>query len=176
MGIAFEGGGFTITRRVVGPLDNNVYLVTDIETNSSLLIDAADEPDEILDLVGSTQLDGVFTTHGHWDHHKAVPTIPKALSVPFMLHPLDAELAGKTPGVEIRPGPIVVGATRALILHTPGHTPGSVCLALDGVVITGDTLFPGGPGATRFESSSFNMIIESITSRSEEHTSELQSH
>jgi glyoxylase-like metal-dependent hydrolase (beta-lactamase superfamily II) len=53
----------------------------------------------------------------------------------------------------------------AQILHTPGHTPGSICIALEGVVITGDTLFPGGPGATRFDHSSFDTIIESISTK-----------
>jgi len=162
--VVFEGEGFTITQTIVGPLDNNVYLVTDAPTNSSLVIDAADDPEMILRLVGTTDPTGVFTTHGHWDHHQAIPEVSDTLGVPFMLHPMDTELAGIAPSVELRPGPMPIGATQASILHTPGHTPGSVCLAFEGVVITGDTLFPGGPGATRFEGSSFTTIIESIKS------------
>ncbi|MFV2000602.1 MAG: MBL fold metallo-hydrolase [Acidimicrobiia bacterium] len=158
----FTGDGFTIHRIVVGPMDNNVYLITDSAAGTGLIVDAADSPRDIIALAAHVDVDGVFTTHGHWDHHQAIPQVSDALKVPFMLHPLDAELAGKTPSVETQPGPILVGATQAMILHTPGHTPGSVCLAIEGVVMTGDTLFPGGPGATRFEGSSFTTIIKSI--------------
>jgi len=158
----FTGDGFTIDRIVVGPMENNVYLIADSAAGTGLIVDAADSPRDIIALAAHVDVDGVFTTHGHWDHHQAIPQVSDALKVPFMLHPLDAELAGKTPSVEIQPGPILVGATQAMSLHTPGHTPGSVCLAIEGVVMTGDTLFPGGPGATRFEGSSFATIIESI--------------
>ena len=79
-----------------------------------------------------------------------------------MLHPLDATIAGKPIDAAIETGTLPIGRTEAMVLHTPGHTPGSVCLSLPGVVFTGDTLFPGGPGATRFDHSSFATIIESL--------------
>ena len=160
--LAFEGDGFTISRLVVGQLDNNTYLIQDTETGDTLIVDAADDANRLLEFVGDTRVIGVFTTHGHWDHHQAVPEVTEKLGVPFMLHPLDAAIAEKRLDVEIVPGVMNIGTTLATILHTPGHTPGSVCLSLDGVVITGDTLFPGGPGATRFDHSSFTTIIESI--------------
>jgi len=158
----FKGDGFTITRVVVGQLDNNAYLVEDSATRGALLVDAPDDAPALIELVGDASLLGVFTTHGHWDHHQAIPEVTRALGVPFMLHPLDGEIAEKVIDVDIVPGTLTIGNTVATVLHTPGHTPGSVCLAIDGVVLTGDTLFPGGPGATRFDHSSFTTIIESI--------------
>ena len=160
--VIFRGEGFTASRIVVGPANNNVYLITDTESGLSLLIDAADDPDTIIDFVDEAPVSGVFTTHGHWDHHQAVPAVPEALGAPFMLHPLDEPIAAKEADTPIVTGPLPIGATVATVVHTPGHTPGSVCLLLPGIVFTGDTLFPGGPGATRFDHSSFPAIINSL--------------
>jgi glyoxylase-like metal-dependent hydrolase (beta-lactamase superfamily II) len=160
--IVFGGDGFSVSRVVVGPLDNNVYLIEDTASGDALLIDAADDPDAIVQFVGDTNVTGVFTTHGHWDHHEAVPDVLQALDAPFMLHPLDSTIAGKPMDAAIEAGALAIGRTEAMVLHTPGHTPGSVCLSLPGAVFTGDTLFPGGPGATRFHHSSFDTIIESV--------------
>ena len=158
----FTGDDFTVKVAVVGPLDNNVYLIEDTASGDALLIDAADDAAAILEFVGDTPVIGVFTSHGHWDHHQAVPAVPQALDAPFMLHALDQPIAGKDPDVNIEAGTLNIGETVATVAHTPGHTPGSVCLSLPGVVFTGDTLFPGGPGATRFDHSSFATIIDSL--------------
>jgi glyoxylase-like metal-dependent hydrolase (beta-lactamase superfamily II) len=160
--LVFDGDGFTVKRAIVGTLDNNVYLVEDTASGEALLIDAADDPYAIVEFVAQTPVIGVFTTHGHWDHHQAVPLVLYAFGAPFLLHPRDETIAGKDADVPIEPGPFPIGQSHANVLHTPGHTPGSVCLSLPGVVFTGDTLFPGGPGATRFDHSSFATIIESI--------------
>lgn len=161
----FEGEGLTIGRIVTPPLDNNVYLVVCRSTNRSLIVDAASEPDDIVAMASGTEVVGVATTHGHWDHHGAIPEVTDRLSVPFLLHPDDAEIAGKSPDGELADGELAIGDVTAQVLHTPGHTPGSVCIALDGAVLTGDTLFPGGPGATRLDHSSFDTIIESISTK-----------
>jgi glyoxylase-like metal-dependent hydrolase (beta-lactamase superfamily II) len=163
--LVFAGDGFDVSRIVTPPLDNNVYLIECTETGASLLVDAASDAGAITALADETDVLGIATTHGHWDHHGAIPEVTDALEVPFMLHPADEEIAGKTPDSQLEEGPMPIGDVEAQILHSPGHTPGSICIALDGVVITGDTLFPGGPGATRFDYSSFDVIIESITSK-----------
>ena len=162
--LLFERSGFRIYGTVVGPMANNVYLIVDEATNKSLIVDAADEPDAILALAEGTDVIGVLTTHGHQDHHQAVEQVTEALGVEWSMHRADVEIAGKTPDTYLESGPLAIGKTRATVIHTPGHTPGSVSLALEGVVLTGDTLFPGGPGATRFEHSSFDTIIDSISS------------
>jgi len=158
----FSGDSFDVSRVIVGPLENNSYLITDRTSGDALLVDAADDAAAILEFVGDTPVVGVFTTHGHGDHHEAVPAVPQALDAPFMLHPLDEAVAGKAADIAIETGELRIGDTVASVVHTPGHTAGSVCLSLPGVVFTGDTLFPGGPGATRFGHSSFTTIIDSL--------------
>jgi glyoxylase-like metal-dependent hydrolase (beta-lactamase superfamily II) len=160
-----DSAGFCIDRIVTAPLENNVYLITCTATRASLIVDAAGDPDAVIALAEGTDVKGVATTHGHWDHHGAIPDVTDTLEVPFMLHSADVDLAGKKPELLLVEGPLSVGNSEVQILHTPGHTQGSVCILLPGVVITGDTLFPGGPGATRFDHSSFDTIIESITSK-----------
>lgn len=161
----FDGDGFSVDRVVTPPLENNVYLITCTATGASLIVDAAGDADAILSLAEGTDATGVATTHGHSDHHGAIPEVTNELDVPFMLHSADVDLAGKQPESLLVEGPVSIGDVEAQILHTPGHTPGSVCILLPGVVVTGDTLFPGGPGATRFDHSSFDTIIESISSK-----------
>ena len=158
----FRGDGFTVSRVVVGPIDNNAYLVRDDATGRGIVIDAAAEPESIASLAQGTEIDQILTTHGHWDHHQAIPEIANTLGIRAGLHPADAAVTDKSFDFEITQGPIVIGETVATVVHTPGHTPGSVCIKLDGMVFTGDTLFPGGPGATRFEHSDFATIIDSI--------------
>jgi len=162
--VVFKGDGFTVARVITLPLENNVYLITCAGTDAALIVDAAGNPDAIAAMADGTEVIAVATTHGHWDHHGAIPEVTDNLRVPFMLHPADEEIAGKTPDVPLVEGTLSIGDVRAQVVHTPGHTPGSVCIVLEGVVITGDTLFPGGPGATRFDHSSFDTIIESIKS------------
>ena len=162
---SFVGEGFTVERVVVGTLDNNVYLIRDEATQRGVIVDAADDPDAIIAFATGTTIDHVLTTHGHWDHHQAVPVVPDQLGVPVWLHPLDHGLADKTFDSELAVGSFTIGETAATIVHTPGHTPGSSCVVLNGVVLTGDTLFPGGPGATRFDHSDFDTIITSIETK-----------
>jgi glyoxylase-like metal-dependent hydrolase (beta-lactamase superfamily II) len=163
--VVFETDDFAVTRIVTAPLENNVYLIACAATDTSLIVDAAGDPDSIVAMTTGTVVKAVATTHGHWDHHGAIPDVTESLGVPFMLHAADVEIAGKTPDTPLIEGELSIGEVVAQVVHTPGHTPGSVCIALDGVVLTGDTLFPGGPGATRFDHSSFDTIIRSIESR-----------
>jgi glyoxylase-like metal-dependent hydrolase (beta-lactamase superfamily II) len=161
----FGGDGFDIDRIVTPPLDNNVYLVRCTATGASLIVDAAGDPTAVMALAEGTDVSGVATTHGHSDHHGAIPEVTETLGVPFMLHSADTGLADKKSDSPLLEGSLSVGDVEMQILHTPGHTPGSICILLPGVVLTGDTLFPGGPGATRFDHGSFETIIESISSK-----------
>ncbi|MCB1246709.1 MAG: MBL fold metallo-hydrolase [Acidimicrobiia bacterium] len=151
-------------RIVTEPLDNNVYRIDDGDSQASLIVDPAAEPDRILAFGSGRQIVGVVVTHGHWDHHGAATAVGSTLEVPVFLHPSDVELAGNTFDGRI-PEHLSVGSLDVTTMHTPGHTPGSTCLTLPGVVLTGDTLFPGGPGATRFDHSDFATIIDSIRTR-----------
>ena len=158
----FEGNGFAISRIVTAPLDNNVYLITCTTTGASLIVDASSEPEAIAALAEGTDVRGVVTTHGHWDHHGAIPEVSDRLDVPFMLHSDDAEIAGKTPDTTLIEGPAEIGNVKAHILHTPGHTTGSVCFLCEHMIFTGDTLFAGGYGRSDLEGGEEDMLLASV--------------
>ena len=159
--LVHRGPGFEVYGLVVGPLDNNVLVIRDLDTDHAIIVDAADDAEAIADAVDGLHVGAIMTTHGHWDHHQAAPALSASLGVPLLLHPDDAAITDLAAD-PLTPGRHVVGSTVATVVHTPGHTPGSVCILLDGVALTGDTLFPGGPGATRFDHSDFDRIIASI--------------
>lgn len=152
-----------VERLVLGPLDNNCFVVRCSHTAMSVIIDAATEPDAIVAAAHETQVVGILTTHGHADHIGAARETSRRLDAPIHMHPADAVLAGWEPDVPLAHAQsIEVGRLAIEVMHTPGHTPGSVCFEVDGQVFTGDTLFPGGPGATRFPYSSFDQIMASL--------------
>jgi glyoxylase-like metal-dependent hydrolase (beta-lactamase superfamily II) len=146
----------------VGPLDNIVYIVSCKATGKAAIVDAANEADRILAATDDVDPLVVLTTHGHGDHLGAVSEVTAALGIPFRLHEADRVIANRSIDEPLLPGPITVGEISIGAIHTPGHTPGSMCFVIDGVVLTGDTLFPGGPGATRFPYSDFDQIMNSL--------------
>lgn len=151
-----------IRKITVGPYENNVYVIACQTTGEAVIVDAAAEPDRILDAVTDVLPMAILTTHGHHDHVGAAEAVATALGIPIHLHSEDHELAG-LPSVEPLPGGVMeVGNTSIEVVETPGHTPGSVSIVVDGTVLTGDTLFPGGPGATRFPYSDFDRIMRSL--------------
>jgi len=151
----------------VGPMDNNAYLLTDTTVGAALLIDAANEADRILDEIGELDLVGIVTTHGHPDHWQALAAVADATGVPTYLHPADADLVPRAADQPLVDGArIRFGAAEVEVIHTPGHTPGSTCLLLGGAhLFSGDTLFPGGPGATRGDQEAFAEIMRSLRRR-----------
>lgn len=158
----WENDAVRIRKICVGSYENNCYVVACRQTDDAVIVDAAAEPDRILAAVADVTPHAILTTHGHFDHVGAAREVADALSVPFRLHPDDVELAGLPPDEPLGPGDIAIGATTMRAVHTPGHTRGSTSFVLAGAVLTGDTLFPGGPGATMSRGSSFEQIIASI--------------
>ena len=152
-----------ITRVVVGPLDNNVHVIRCVETSEAVLLDAADEPELLLALCRDLGVRGVLQTHGHRDHIGAVPAL-RAAGYPVLVGAGDASRLPGYDGLLVDDQVLDVGQLRLRALHTPGHTPGSMSFAVEGslVVFSGDTLFPGGPGATRSPDSDFDAIIASV--------------
>jgi hydroxyacylglutathione hydrolase len=152
-----------IDRLVLGPFETNAYIVTCRETRESLVVDAPGDVRAILAVLRDTHPKHIFVTHGHMDHIPGLVDLKKALSVPVAAHPADAEAFPIEPDILLHDGDTIsLGAVRLQVLHTPGHTPGSVCLLTDRFLIAGDTLFPGGPGHTR-SPADFRLIIESLT-------------
>jgi glyoxylase-like metal-dependent hydrolase (beta-lactamase superfamily II) len=152
-----------ITKVVVGPMDNNVFVARCRETGEALMVDAANEAERLLDLCRTLGVGRVVETHGHWDHIQAVPQVREA-GYPVGV---TAEDAPDLPGYDfLLAGEEVleVGRLRITAMHTPGHTPGSMCFKIEGspVLFSGDTLFPGGPGATKYPGGDFPTIIRSV--------------
>ena len=151
-------------------VDNNVWLVGD--ESEVVVVDAAHDAQAILDAVGDRRVVAIVCTHAHNDHVNAVRALVAATGAVVRLHPDDGMLwdvvnagvpfAPLADGDEIR-----VAGTVLQVLHTPGHSPGGVCLYAPelGIVLSGDTLFHGGPGATGRSFSDFPTILDSIRER-----------
>ncbi len=149
-------------------VDNNVWVVGD--DNECIVIDAPHNVEGIQSVIAGRRVLAIVCTHAHDDHVRVAPDLAETVDAPIMLHPDDTPVWQLThPDVE-PDGPlgdaqqIIVGRTALKVLHTPGHSPGGVCLfAADlGVVFTGDTLFKGGPGATGRSFSDHDTIVASI--------------
>lgn len=153
-------------RFVVGPFENNVYVIRCRRTGEATLIDAANEHDRLLGVAHRLGVTSVLETHGHWDHIQAVEQVRDA-GIDVWVRAEDAALL---PGYDhLLEDDTVhrVGALRIRTIHTPGHTPGSISFAVEEtpLLFTGDTLFPGGPGNTSLEGGDFATIIRSIDDR-----------
>jgi len=168
MTLHFDDDQLEIHKLVVGPYDNNVFVLRCKATGDAVLLDAANEHEKLLELAQSLNVRRVLETHGHWDHIQAVPAMREA-GYEVAVTALDAPRL-KDVGYDVfldDKEVVEVGRVRLDAIHTPGHTPGSTCFLLEGhpVLFSGDTLFPGGPGNTRFENASFPDIITSIDRR-----------
>ncbi|MEV8338951.1 MBL fold metallo-hydrolase [Leucobacter sp. NPDC077196] len=153
------------------PIENNVWIVGDDE--QVVVIDASHDAGAIVAAVGDRETLGILLTHGHNDHVNAAVELAGELDALIHLHPDDLFIWRDThgdqlPDIELaHAASFMVAGVELTTLHTPGHTPGSVCFAVPALdtVFTGDTLFQGGPGATRWDYSSFPQIIDSIRTR-----------
>jgi glyoxylase-like metal-dependent hydrolase (beta-lactamase superfamily II) len=162
----YEDDQAEIHKLVVGPVDNNVFVLRCKQTGDAVLLDAANEHEKLLELCQRLGVRRVLETHGHWDHIQAVPAVRDA-GYDVAVTAADADMLPSYDSILEDESVIQVGRLRLVTIATPGHTPGSMCFKVEGspVLFSGDTLFPGGPGATKFPYSSFDTIIESIEGR-----------
>lgn len=162
-----EDGGIRIVQvGPMGPFGNNAYIVRDVAAQRSLLVDMPLDEGPLLDALaaeGGVQM--IIATHWHPDHWATYDAVRAATSAPVHVGSSEINIPPERidgrldDGAEVR-----VGSIRITVLHTPGHTPGSISLQLGSAVISGDTLFRGGPGKT-FAAGDLEVIIESIESR-----------
>jgi len=162
----FEDSGVRIDKLIVGPFENNAFVLRCTNTGEAVIIDAANEHELLLEVSRATGVRRVLTTHGHWDHIQAVTALRDA-GIDVGIAEADAAML---PGYDfLIPDDTVieVGDLRFRTILNPGHTPGSTSFLLEGhpVLFTGDTLFPGGPGNTQSAEGDFPLIIESIDRR-----------
>jgi glyoxylase-like metal-dependent hydrolase (beta-lactamase superfamily II) len=166
--------GATIIKASVGPMDNNAYLVTCSETGETLLIDAANDADDLVALIreNAPNVTLIVTSHQHFDHWQALEAVAGATGAPTAVNEIDADPLPVKPDRLLSHGDTVqVGKLTFDVIHLRGHTPGSVALALSGTaagdatqLFTGDCLFPGGVGKT-WQPGDFDQLLSDVTSR-----------
>jgi len=158
--------GFEIHKIVVGPIDNNVFVLRCTETGESLLIDAANEHEKLLELASALNVRRIIETHGHWDHIAAIPAMRDA-GYSIGVTEQDASMLDSYDEILEDDSIIEVGRLRVQTIHAPGHTAGSMSFRLVGapILFSGDTLFPGGAGATKSPGGDFTTIMHSIEDR-----------
>jgi glyoxylase-like metal-dependent hydrolase (beta-lactamase superfamily II) len=164
--VHYASSAVQIHKVVVGPYENNAYIVRCLNTGEAVIIDAANEHEFLIPLCQATGVRRVLTTHGHWDHIQAV-TAARDAGFEVGVAAADAALLPSYDFVLEPEVVLTVGDLRLRAIPTPGHTPGATSLLLEGAPrgFTGDTLFPGGPGTTKLEGGDFPTIINSIATR-----------
>ena len=157
-----EGNEFQIKKLTPKAFDANAYIIICSRTKDSMLIDAPASPSLILKALNSTNLRYILLTHSHMDHIGALAKLRAQLKVPAGVHPTDASNISPFPEMLLKNGEVIsIGDIKIEVLHTPGHTSGSLCFKVGQYLVSGDTIFPGGPGRT-WSSSDFKQIIKSI--------------
>lgn len=170
-----------IKKLIVGPLEENCYIIGDESTKEAIVIDPGDEPDRIIELIKDNdfKINAIVCTHTHFDHIGVVGDIKKATNAKVLIHKGDVELYENAKdqaafwGYDLDDIPqpdgflgegdeVRVGQLTFKVLHTPGHSPGGICIYGEGIVITGDTLFQGSVGRTDFHGGDIGKLKESF--------------
>ncbi len=173
---------FKIIKYIFGPLAVNTYLIADPDSGECFCIDPGGEENLILEDLNKRnwKLKGILLTHGHFDHVAGIPYLKEKIDIPVYIHKKDIEIYKRAPdsmerylGVRIENLPEIdfyleenqelsLGNKKLFVLHTPGHTPGSVCFYGGGCIFTGDLIFKGTVGRADFPGGSFKELIKSI--------------
>ncbi|MCH7699250.1 MAG: MBL fold metallo-hydrolase [Chloroflexi bacterium] len=149
----------------LGSYGNNAYLVQDKESGDALLVDAPQDAEQILDALDGGKVVRIVVTHRHPDHWMSIDAVKQATGAPVVCHEDDREPYAAKVDETIADGEeITIGSLIVKAIHTPGHTPGSTCFLVEDRLLSGDTLFPGGPGRTS-TNADLQQSIQSITSK-----------
>lgn len=162
----YEQGNLRLVKAgPLGPIANNAYLIQDKESGDTLLVDAPQDAEQILSELNGGKVVRIFITHRHQDHWMGIDAVMQATGAPVACHEDDREpYAAKVDDTVADGDEITIGSLAIKAIHTPGHTPGSTCLLVEDRLISGDALFPGGPGRTS-SNADLQQSIQSITSK-----------
>ena len=165
MVVAVKNDDIQIERLELGAFGTNAYVIICRQTGDSALIDAPADASIIMERLKGTNPKYILLTHSHMDHIGALSELQSKLKVPVAVHAADARSLPLPPQMLLNDGDTVsFGKIKLEVLHTPGHTPGSLSFKTARYLISGDTVFPGGPGKT-WAPSDFRQIIKSITEK-----------
>ena len=165
MVLVVKDDNIEIEKLELGPFGTNAYVLVCRATGDSVLVDTPAEASKIVERLKGTDPRYILITHNHMDHLGAFSELKAKLGVPVGAHPLEAGRLPSPPEILLNDGDIVsFGNVELKVLHTPGHTPGSLCFLTGQYLISGDTLFPGGPGKTS-RPADLRQVIESITEK-----------
>jgi glyoxylase-like metal-dependent hydrolase (beta-lactamase superfamily II) len=168
-----ELDGLTVTKLAVGPMNNNAYLLRCASTGEGLLIDAANEGGRLIEMIGGTPVTAIVTTHRHGDHWQALKEVQARTGAVVVAHPADADELPVEVGQRAEHGDAVsFGDCTVSLIHLRGHTPGSLAVLYDAGgrlaasphLFTGDSLFPGGVGATQ-SPEAFTSLLNDVSER-----------
>ena len=133
----------------LGPYNNNAYILSDAGAGKSLIVDMPAESQQVVDAIGELKIESIIATHWHPDHWADYDLAGLATGAPVYVYENEIRVPAERIDGRLKDGQeIELGGMRIRIMHTPGHTPGSICLRVGRVLISGDTLFDGGPGRT----------------------------
>ena len=165
MVVVAKDNNVQIERLDLSPWGTNAYIIVCLKTADSVLIDAPADASTIVKRLQGTNPRYILLTHSHFDHIGALAELRSELTVPLAVHTADSTRLPSSPEMRLNDGDVVsFGKVRLEVLHTPGHTPGSLCFKIGKYLISGDTIFPGGPGKTR-SPADLRQIIKSITDK-----------
>ena len=165
MASVVKDDNFQIERLQLGPFGTNAYVLTCQQTKDSVVVDAPAEAGKLIERLKDTNPRYILLTHSHMDHIGALSELRSKLRIPLAAHVADAGVLSPPPEIQLNDGDTVsFGNIKLEVWHTPGHTPGSLCFKTGKYLLSGDTIFPGGPGKTS-SPANFQQIIKSITSK-----------
>ena len=165
MVVVAKDDNIQIEKLALGPFATNAYIIVCQKTQDSVLIDTPAEANTILERLKGTNPRYILLTHNHMDHLGALSELHSKLKVPLAAHASDSGNLPSKPEMSLSDGDTIsVGKLKIEVLHTPGHTPGSLCFKVGRYLISGDTIFTGGPGKS-WSPDSLKQIINSITEK-----------
>lgn len=165
MSVVVKNDDIQIEKHELGPFGTNSYLLICQKTGDSVIVDAPGDAGKVLKRLAGTHPKYILMTHNHMDHVGALADLKSALNVPLAAHADDAAGLPVKPEQLLNDGDTIsFGEIQLSVLHTPGHTPGSLCFLTGSYLISGDTIFPGGPGKT-WSPADFKKIVESLTGK-----------